>query len=174
MIKRSCKVSILLIVMLFLTNIVFAQSTNFKSRETLNAFIKYMNNGGSNIFDYIDRSNTELENNINQYLGTVSMNLNVTKIEERDDYSNISGTLTAHGDNWSCEGITVKFEFKKINDKYLLTDTTLFDHIGSANIEDFTKVMAILLFNTILGSCIVIAFLVWISIKISNKQNQKL
>lgn len=28
---------------------------------------------------------------------------------------------------------TVKFEFKKINDKYLLTDTTLFDHIGSAN-----------------------------------------
>lgn len=138
-------VSIILILISTLNIISFAKNINFKAKESLDTFIQYLNTDNVDIYTYIDTSNTELYDNVNKFLGEASVIYTIKDVEETETESHIEATISASGDNWNVNGFKVEFDFKRINNEFILTNTTLFDVIGTENILKFTmKIFAII------------------------------
>ena len=133
-----------------------------KVQNTFEGFVFYLNKGSDNVYDYIDSSNTKLLNNVEEYLGNISLNnevLDVTSISE--NHYKIEARIDASGGTWTVSGFKVYYEIKLIDGEYRLVDTNLFEFVGSENVIEFVGKIFI-----IIGSIISVIFLIVLIIAI--------
>lgn len=133
-----------------------------KVQNTFEGFVFYLNKGSDNVYDYIDSSNTKLRNNVEEYLGNISLNnevLDVTSISE--NHYKIEARIDASGGTWNVSGFKVYYEIKLIDGEYRLVDTNLFEFVGSENVIEFVGKIFI-----IIGSIISVIFLIVLIIAI--------
>ena len=149
MIKKRSKILLSLLLVLIismqLAQTVQALDLNSNVKSSLDNFLKCMNDGDNNVYNYIDTSNTELYNNVESYLHSLAINYKITNITEENDTYTIEAKIAAAGIGWNVSGLTVKFELKEINNQYKITNTSLFDVIGIENVLSFIlKIFAII------------------------------
>ena len=175
--KINILIIILLLIIIISPYVVNANSNNIEPevKTTLQEFMKCLNNSDSNIYNYIDNSNLELCNNIEEYLNSVQIQYQITNTLKENDIYTIKTKIEASGIGWNVSGFTVQFNLKSINGKYKIVDTSLFDVIGSDNVMKFTMSIIRTVF-TIIGVVflvigIIIATVIIIIVK--NKKNKK-
>ena len=148
--------------LLLVSIISFFVVVTVKVQNTFEGFVFYLNKGSDNVYDYIDSSNTKLRNNVEEYLGNISLNnevLDVTSISE--NHYKIEARIDASGGTWNVSGFKVYYEIKLIDGEYRLVDTNLFEFVGSENVIEFVGKIFI-----IIGSIISVIFLIVLIIAI--------
>lgn len=119
-------------------------------RETFENFVRYFNDGDTEIYNIIDQENSEISINIKDYLGNTALNYEVIDVEIiSEEHYRINTRISASGvdgfTNWQVSGYKAYFDVKFINDSYKVTDTDLFSKIGAENVgESIFKVFLII------------------------------
>ena len=144
--KKIKFISILLLIVFSCFVIKAQEYLPDEARESLTAFINDMNTGNTDIFNYIDTNNAELYGNVQKYLNGSYLVYEVNNSEKiSDDEYTVTGRISASGAGWNVTGFKVDFKLKKVDDKFIIVDTTLFDIIGTENVLKFSlKIFAIL------------------------------
>ena len=108
------------------------------AEKTVTDFITCMNDGDECALNYIDKSNEEMVANVREYLHAVEIHYYIKDIEKvNNEYYTVKMTINAEGPGWSMSGFTVKYDVKNVNGNIIITDTTLFDHIGTEAVGKF-------------------------------------
>ena len=137
-----------------------------EARESLTAFINNMNTGNPEVFNYIDTNNTELYGNVQKYLNGSYLIYEVNNIDKlREDEYTVKGRISASGAGWNVTGFQVDFKLKKIDDKFIITDTTLFNVIGTENVLKFSLKIFAILGAVFAGFVIIVVVIVLIVLK---------
>ena len=132
--------------------------------EEFNKFIYNLNIGGKDIFDSIDLDNKNLEANIKEYLKKIDITTTNTKIKKisNDKYKLVT-VISAEGDTWEISGIKVEFTYEKGQKGFVITNTNLFDFVGTKNVLKLVKWILIIVFGSITVISIIIITIVIIS-----------
>lgn len=133
--------------------------------ETLEEFLENLEDGDTEVYNYFDTTNTELYNNVNEYLDEIEIDYKIKDFKEENGIYYIDAKITASGQNWNVSGFTTTYELKKYGLNYIIIDTDLFDSIGTENI--FNRIIRIILivFGILFVAFIVIAVIVLIVVK---------
>lgn len=137
----------------------------------INDFQSEFNKGNASSINYFEKE--EHKEEIKKYLGNSTISLGEYKVEKQENNYLVKAVLNANGKNngsWSTSGFTAKFTIKENNEIYIITDTTLFEHMGSENI--MKSVLTI--FGIVFGSIGIISIIIVITIiTISKKAKRK-
>ena len=190
MIKKLTKSLLLLgLIAILIFQVAKAQTeseifSNIDLERAFHNFIICMNRQDEEVYNYIDTSNEELYNNIKEYLfpdldyyGTNSFRIktDVKEITEENGIYNIKTTIRAEGEGingrWSVSGFTANFEAKEIDGKYKITDTDLFDIIGTKNVGKFILMVFGIVFGIIALVILIIVLAVVFSLKKKKQPN---
>lgn len=139
--------------------------------NTLGEFINNLDDGKEEVFNYIDSSNSDLNANIQKYLYGLDIKFEIKDVISDDNGYKITGILSASGGNWNINGFSADIIIKNINGKYLVTDTTIFNMIGSENIMKMVFKFLIIGFSIFIGIAVIIAIIVIVIIKKGKKKN---
>ena len=161
--------------MLFTVNIAQAkESLPEPAQEVLEQFMKYLDEGNEEIYYYMDSTNTNMYNNIQQYLHNTNINYKIKNITKNQEGSyTVKLKIDAQGKNWKVSGINVNVKIEDVSVYgYTVTETTLFDHIGAKNItKNVFSVLGIVGIVFIILIVIIISIVVIIIIVLKNKKN---
>lgn len=146
MAKKIIKLLLFILLILPLTTfIVKAESLDVEAQKAFYSFFENINNGSDDVYNYIDTSNTELYNNVQSYLHSVAIMCQIADVQKEDSGYIVEARIAAEGLGWNVSGIKAKFELKKIDNEYKITDTDLFNYIGVENVFKFViKIFAII------------------------------
>ena len=139
-------------------------------KETLDSFFNCLDDGDEDVYNYIDSSNTELSNNIQTYLNSISIKYQITDINKENDTYFVEAKIAAQGINWNVSGFTTKYELKQINGEYKIINTDLFNVIGSDNVFAFVFKILAIVFGVIFTIIAIIVTIVIICVKKSKKK----
>ena len=165
--NKRFKIITLLFLIIFSCFIVKAEEyLPYEARESLTAFINNMNTGNTDVFNYIDTNNAELYGNVQKYLNGSYLVYEVNNSEKiSDDEYTVTGRISASGAGWNVTGFKVDFKLKKVDDKFIITDTTLFNVIGSENVLKFILKIFAILGAIFVGFVIIVVVIVLIVLK---------
>ena len=148
-------------------------NTNSEAVKTIDSFFEYLNSGDSEIYGIIDMSNADLYNGVREYLHGIHVEYEIKDIEEKGNECTIKTRISAEGIGWSASGFTIKTTAKLIDGKYKVTDTTLFDNVGTENIFKMVFIILAIVFGIIFVVFLTIVIVVVIVIKKSNKKKKE-
>ena len=133
------------------TTTIFASTKDIdpQAKETIINFFRSINGHDKSVYNYLDEDNTELSNNIKEYLNTIKIKYEIKNITEENDGYKIDIKMEASGKNWKVSGITVNCELKKIGNEYKIVNTNLFDYVGTENVTKFALNIANNVFSTV-------------------------
>lgn len=136
--KKLKFVPILLIISIHIFSVVVNAFGIVK--EDFEAFIDYLNNGDENIYTYIDSSNAELINYINLYKNRVEVSCKILNISYLgNSEANIICNMVTVVDSKNIIRGEVYFDFKEIDDTFIIYNTNLFDLINKPSIPEFKE-----------------------------------
>lgn len=170
--KGICFLLLVLIVSILNIHPVYGQESLYLSADdALKKFVMCLNNGDDQVFDYIDKSNIELNRNVDNYLHGINLLYEIRDIKKNtDDSYTIKTVISARGAGWNVSGFTVDFRIDKINSQYKITDTTLFEVVGSENVLKFITKIFVAIGSILLIVGIVTVIIVVIVIKNKKKR----
>ena len=129
------KLLLILFLLVVLPLNVFALD-NTSAEGVVDNFFLYLNSNDSKIYNYIDNSNSELKNNVKNYLGTMtSEHRIITTTNDGNGTYFIGCTISAAGTKWNISNINVIFNVKEVNGTPVITKTTFFDNLGYDNVK---------------------------------------
>lgn len=172
--KKTLGLLLVSIVSFFVVITVNAYEYNelpVKVQNTFEGFVFYLNKGSDNVYDYIDSSNTKLRNNVEEYLGNISLNnevLDVTSISE--NHYKIEARIDANGGTWNVSGFKVYYEIKFVDGEYKLVETNLFEFVGSENVIEFVGKIFIIIGCVVSGIFLIVLIVAIILIIKSRKK----
>lgn len=172
--KLVAIVSLLFTIWIFSTSV---NASNERAKITVENFLTYIEEGSSYSLDYIDRTNYELYNTVQENLYSISsLDYEIMKITQEDDVYHINVKIKAEGTNWKISGIKVKFDVKQINGSYKIIDTNFFE---KANLEYGEKIVFGILggigivFFLIIGDFVLVTIIIIVIIIIAVKKSKK-
>lgn len=131
--------------------------------ESFENFISFFNGDNEDIYSYIDANNYFIIENIQKYIGKTTIrfeNIKYTKVD--DDTYKVKARVSAEGTNWNVNGFSVEFTLEEYNNKYIITETNLFDKIGPENVTKFV----FSIFGIVIGILAVIGLVIIITVVI--------
>ena len=161
------------IISIQLAQTVQALDLNSNARISLDNFFECVNDADYDVYNYIDTTNTELYNNIQNYLNSLTINYQIINITEKNNICTIDTRISASGIGWNVSGLTVTFELKKINNEYKITKTNLFDKIGFDNIFLFTSKIFAIVFGILFLIFAIPPIIVVVCIIVYNKKKER-
>lgn len=125
-----------------------SESLPEEAKETLKDFIYYLSTGDDEVYRYILSSNKNLSSAVEGHLSRIQIQYFIKKVEQINDsvyqvYVVIQASGYDKGVTWNMNGIPVMFELKKENEKYFVSQTDLFDKVGSNSV--FSMILKIFL-----------------------------
>lgn len=174
--KNKIKLLIFVIIgIIIFSNVVFAYKDLPSEVEyTIEEYIDCLEDNDENAFNYIDASNEELYTNTKEYLNNIiRMGYEIKDVKEENDKYIVEATIDAEGKSWSVSGFTVKFNIEEKSGKYVITDTTLYNYIGTENAFKFVGFVFRTIGLVFLGIIVVVLVIVFVSIKVFNKNSKK-
>ena len=164
---------LLFIIMLFVSiNIVQARKEiPNEIIQTINGYIKNVNNQNLKALDFIDEDNEKLIDFTKDNINGLELKYSIDDYQENSDGSyKVVGTISAKGTNFEINGFKVEFLIKQdANDNYVILKTDLFDVIDGKNIFKFV----VKVFGIMFGIFIIIAIISTIIIVINVKKNKQ-
>ena len=170
--KLRIPLFLLLSILFIIMPIVNATSSTLDSQaeQTLNNFFECINSGSSNVYNYIDKSNTELYNNIENQLHSLSIKYEITDVIKENDKYTVKFRFSAEGINWNVSGFTANLVLQKEGNNYKIVDTDFFEIIKPENILKFTfKIFLIIGLIGIIAAIILIVVIILVFKKINKK-----
>lgn len=174
--KRIKYIMILMVVfMLFTVNTVQAKEVLPEAaEEVLEKFMTNLKEGDEEIYYYTDNTNSEMYNNIQQYLHHIDISYKIKNVTKNEEGSyTVKLKISAEGDSWKISGVTadIKIEDASVYG-YVVTDTTIFDIIGPKNVTKFVfSIFGIVGISIIiLALIIIIVIVIIVLIVLRNKK----
>lgn len=156
--------------LLFILLTININASEQEVKRFINNFESEFNNGNASIINYFEKE--EHKEQIKKYLGNSTISLNDYKVEKEGNDYIVKTVLNANGKNngsWSTSGFTVEFTIKESYDEYIITDTTLFNHMGSENIMK----SILIIFGIVFGSIGIISIIIIITIITVSKKAKR-
>ena len=138
----------------------------YEVKSTFENFFEYLNNSNEDIYNIIDSSNSELMDNISEYLHGIDIIYEVENINViNSNHYKIDTKISANGIGWNVTGFSTYYEIKLINDGYKIVNTNLFDVIGTENILYFILKKLAIVGGIISGIGLIVLLIILMVIK---------
>lgn len=171
---KNIKRFVILLILVLIPLATIEAQTQTTPEEAIEEFIVSLTSRSDSIYNQIDNTNTELVNDIKGYTGNLKIDYNIIKVDKQNELTNVEIRINASGrqgnSGWEVNGVKVNITLKEENGNYIITDTDIFNKIGTKNVFKFVlKIFAIIgaIFITI---AIIIATTVIICIKNDKKK----
>ena len=173
----KCKITKIIAIFIFgimiglFYNNIFA--TDEQVKNTVDNFLTYIEQENSSALKYIDQNNNKLYTTVQENLYSISsIDYQITKITQKNDIYHVKVKVSAKGDNWKLNGITVKFDIKEVDNSYKIIDTDLFQKASSEYI--IWMVFSIFAFIGIIFFIVIITIVIIVIIVIVKSNKKKI
>ena len=170
---KKCIIIISLLV-LIIASTVNVYATENDAKNVVKSFLSCIDRGDSRAATYIDSSNAELYNTIQEKIESFSsVDYEIKKITQNGDTYKIDAIIKAEGVNWSVEGITAHFDVKYNNGTYIITDTNFFEITSPEHIAGMAISIVVLVFIILGIVFFTIIIIIVIVVIVVNKNKNK-
>ena len=117
-----------------------------EAKKVLKSFTIYLKEGDKEVYNCIDTSNTELYNNVKNYMNDLSIKYSIKEVKEENDVYVVKTKINASGEGWKVSGFTV-------------------------NVMSFIIKILLIIFGVLFVMGIIVVTIVIVIIKLTNKKN---
>ena len=120
-----------------ITPVYASQDLPLDVELNLDLFFYCLESGDEQVYDYIDTSDDEMRDNLQQYMGAIDADYEIVNFEENNGIYTVKIKIDASGNDWNVEGFSANFDFQEQDGTFKIVDTNLFDVIGTKGVTKF-------------------------------------